>query len=140
MSEQAKNFDLVITVFTQPIYPSEVPQMTMEERNEFIRGLLNDSIFSSMHIHQQDKERGDLYKIFLPLAGDYFTELPSDLLKDVGVIWEFMKEKDFKTIPGAKTGIVYPRFSTARLCSKLDWDLACDAIKAVKARTSIISP
>lgn len=111
--------------------------MTSEEHRQFVEGLLNNDIFSSMHIHEVDKQK-DLTMIFLPHAGAFFDHLPIEFLHDIGCLWEFAKEKIVRAHRGSVTKVLYPVFATVRLCSKLDWDLACDAIKALKARTNLV--
>ena len=138
LPDKPKNFDLVINSFTKPVYPREVPRMTIQEHREFVQGLINDTIFTSMHIHQRDKEKGDLGRIFLAQKSDYFNNLPQYFLEDIGTLWEFLKEQSPTSVVGMATNITYPTFKTVRLCSKSDWDLACDAIKAVKAQVNLI--
>jgi hypothetical protein len=93
-----------------------------------------------MHIHELDKKRGDLGNIFLAQGAGQFMMAPHDILSDVGVLWEFSKEKGEKVHKGSVSKVSYPTFLSVRICSKLDWDLACDVIKALKAETSIVLP
>ncbi len=136
---ETKNFEFVVGMFVDPVFPEVVPEMTMEERAEFVKGLLDNSVFSSMHIHEEDKKRGDLGKIFLPQQRGIFQQASKSFLENIGVLWEFTREKKVQMHKGSKTRVSYPTFGTCRVCSKLDWDLACDAIKCLKADTSIVN-
>ncbi len=140
VSDKPSNFEYVINMFTRPIYPEQVPRMTPQEQAEFINGLVDGSIFSSMHIHEVDKKRGDLTRVFLPHAGDYFKALPNHYLHDIGILWAFMKEQSGKQFRGSVTKVAYPTFTMVRLCSKDDWDVAVDGVKAKKAEAGIIEP
>lgn len=135
---ETKNFEFVVGMFVDPVFPSDVPEMSMEERAEFVRGLLDNSVFSSMHIHEADKKRGDLGKVFLPQERGIFQQAPKSFLDNIGVLWEFTKDQRVQMHKGSKTGVSYPTFGTCRVCSKLDWDLACDAIKCLKAETGVV--
>jgi hypothetical protein len=140
LSDEVKNSAYVITLFSKPPYPSEIPKMTPEEHKNFVDGLLKDTIFCSMHIHSADKEKNDLRNIFLSLNSDYLQKMPRSLIEQIGVLWEFMTDKVGTTYRGSVTRIMYPRFNTFRVCTKFDWDLATDAIKAFKARVNLIIP
>lgn len=139
MPESISNFDFVVGLFVKPEFPSEVIGMSREEHSEFVKGLLNDSIFTSMHVHETDKKKDDLLKIFLPLETGVIASAPENYRADIGCIWQWHKSlaKQVRSHNGSTTGINYPTFNSFMVCSKLDWDLACDVVKAHKMQDSV---
>lgn len=132
------NFAFQLHLFRDPKFPDQVPGMTADERAEFVKGLMDGSIFTSMHIHELDKKKGELGKVFLAQGAGQFMRAPHDVISNIGVLWEFMREKGQNAHKGSASKVLYPTFLSVRVCSTLDWDLACDVIKALKAETNIV--
>src|SRR5262245_5278985 len=119
-------------------FPEDVPRMTDDELRYFVAGLRDDTIFTSMHIHSADKEKGDLSRIFAPVGAGLFQKAPEQFKNNIGVVWDWMSQKAKKTWKGSISGISYPTFVSATVCHKDDWDIACNSIKAIKASTPLI--
>lgn len=132
------NFEFQLHLFREPKFPAEVPAMTPQEHKQFVQGLVNEEIFSSMHIHEADKKKGDLGRVFTVQGAGHFQIAKPEFIENIGVLWEFVKDKSDKTTKGSISGVEYPMFLTTRLCSRADWDLACDAVGALKARSNIV--
>jgi hypothetical protein len=133
------NFELHFRVFSKVPVPSVIPRMTIEEHRVFVEGLLDGKVFTSMHIHEVDKAEGDLPIIFCPLSDGSLLSASPEFMQEIGVVWEFTKDRLSKPKKGSKTDTVYPTFSSMHICSKFDWDLACDVVKAMKNQPSLIT-
>jgi hypothetical protein len=107
-----------------------VPRLSKEELAEFITGCCDNTIFTSMHVHKIDKDRGDLDKIFLAIGQGIISRMPDTFRDEIGVAWQWVKEKTDRTYKGSVSGTEYPVFRTMRVIHKDDWDEACDGIKA----------
>lgn len=133
------NFDLHFQVFSNSPVPSVIPRMSVREHTVFVEGLMSGSIFTSLHVHEADKVAGDLPAIFCLLADGVLKNAPQDFLDEIGVLWEFTKDRLAKVKKGSKTDTIYPTFSSAHVCPKADWTLVCDVVKAMKSQSSLIT-
>jgi hypothetical protein len=125
-------------MFTTPEFPPDVPRMTDSEREQFVAGLLDGSIFTSMHIHEIDKKKGDLGRVFMPQGNNVFQLAPKSFLENIAVLWEFMKDKSAVVHKGSVTKVSYPKFLTCRTVSLGDWDLSCESVRLKKGDQGLI--
>lgn len=131
-------FRVALNASETPVFPEEVPRMTEDELRAFVAGLRDDTIFTSMHVHEEDKLRHDLGRVFVPVGVGFFHQAPDSFTENIGVVWEWFDAKAKKAHKGNATGVIYPTFTSARVCHKLDWDIACNSIAAIKAETPLI--
>ncbi len=123
------NFDFQLRLFREPKFPEAVPVMTVSERETFVEGLMNGWIFTSMHIHEIDKKKDDLGKVFLVQGEGQFMLANATFLSDVGAIWEFHRDREVtKFHKGSVSAAMYPVFQTARVVSNEDWRWACRVV------------
>jgi hypothetical protein len=101
-----------------------LPRMSDAELREFVLGVCDDKVFTSAHLQQREGGLDLLRMVFLPLALGAMKEAPEAHIKDVGLMWEWMREAGPRSING------YPMFFSVRFMHQLDWERALPAIKA----------
>lgn len=103
-------------------------KLSDDELRKFICGVLDGSIFTSAHLHNQDL----LPMVFMPLAIGMFRyhseEEIKEILTQTGVFYSYMKDAGPRAING------YPMFFSCGLLHIDDWRRAREAIIAEEER------
>lgn len=85
--------------------------MSDNQLREFVRGVLNGSLFLSVQVRQQR----DVPVVFMPIALGAFSDWPEEKLKDIGVFYARMSA----ALPRSLNG--NPMFAEVRYLHKEDW-------------------
>lgn len=104
-----------------PVRQGEIPRMTPDELKQFVLDYLANVIFTSANIRASDQNL--LGMIFLPLALGGLELFSEEAVRDVGILYAYMKDSMPRSING------YPIFGAMRVMHKDDWARASMAIK-----------
>jgi len=99
-----------------------VPRKSKEELREFVNGVADGRIFTANHIAENDK-RSMLGSIFMPISLGAFTDLTSDDIAQIGMIYEYLSEAGSRGIND------YPVFFSMRMLHTEDWERVKNVIK-----------
>jgi hypothetical protein len=91
--------------------------MTKEGLREFVMGLCDGRIFSSMQIPMVDWE-SSLHLVFMPLAFGVTKDMSEEDISQIGGVWEWLSEAGPRSING------YPSFFSCRFLHKDDLEIA----------------
>lgn len=103
-----------------------LPRMTEEQLKAFVREVLNNNIFLSSYIPEDQKPRM-LSSVFMPLMLGGAAQLES-VADDIGIFWEYYD----KALPRSING--FPIFGSMRVMHKDDWSIAAKTINREWAR------
>ncbi len=104
-----------------------VPRMTPDELKQFIIDVVDNKIFTSAHMTEQERKQ-HLQLVFMPVALGALSGAPKEVYDAIGILWEYYRD----ALPMGVNGM--PIFASCRIMWKEDWILAREKITKLQEK------
>ncbi len=110
----------------------KIPPKSLEEKKNLVKALLGNNVFTDRHFRNEDEAKRLLPLVFMPVALGAFSMWPEEVLKDIGLIYQYMDKAGQRAING------YPMFMAFEVLNRADTLEVFKAYEEVAALTDMV--